>query len=80
MGHKRVEPPQTPFLKRVVDDLHAELLLDVSDNISPGLAWPPKQTTICPLGPSAVSPITSIGKYFKDELLQHIEQGGCPLG
>ena len=32
------------------DDL--DLLLDVCDNISPGIAWPPKQTTICPLGPS----------------------------
>jgi len=59
--------------------IDAELLLDVSDNISPGLAWPPKQTTICPLGPSAVSPITSIAKYFADELRMHIEQGGCPL-
>ena len=27
------------------------LLLDVCDNISPGIAWPPRQTTICPLGP-----------------------------
>ena len=25
--------------------------MDVSDNISPGIAWPPRQTTICPLGP-----------------------------
>ena len=24
-----------------------------------GIAWPPRQTTICPLGPSAVSPIAS---------------------
>jgi NADH-quinone oxidoreductase subunit F len=31
------------------------LLLDVADNISPGLTWPPKQTTICPLGPSAAA-------------------------
>ena len=45
-----------------------DLLLDVSDNISPGLQWPPRQTTICPLGPSAVSPITSIMTYFRDEV------------
>ena len=32
-----------------------DLLLDVADNISPGLTWPPKQTTICPLGPSAAA-------------------------
>ena len=61
---------------RVVD---ADLLLDVSDNISVGLAWPPKMTTICPLGPSAVSPIISISKYFKDEVMAHIHEGRCPL-
>ena len=27
-----------------------DLLLDVCDNISPGLTWPPQMTTICPLG------------------------------
>ena len=43
------------------------LLLDVCDNISPGIAWPPKQTTICPLGPSAVSPIASAVVRFRDE-------------
>ena len=48
------------------------LLEDVSDNISVGLGWPPKQTTICPLGPSAVSPILSILKYFPDEIEAHI--------
>ncbi len=37
------------------------------DNISPGIAWPPKQTTICPLGPSAVSPIASAVVRFRDE-------------
>ncbi|MGH8927529.1 MAG: NADH-quinone oxidoreductase subunit NuoF [Acidimicrobiia bacterium] len=61
---------------RVVD---ADLLLDVSDNISVGLAWPPKMTTICPLGPSAVSPIISISKYFKDEVMAHIHEGRCPF-
>ena len=47
------------------DDL--ELLLDVCDNISPGISWPPRQTTICPLGPSAVSPISSALRRFRDE-------------
>jgi NADH-quinone oxidoreductase subunit F len=60
---------------RIVD---FDLLLDVSDNISVGLAWPPKMTTICPLGPSAVSPIISITKYFKDEVMSHIHEGRCP--
>ncbi len=45
-----------------------DLLLDISDNISPGLQWPPLMTTICPLGPSAVSPITSITRWFRPEL------------
>jgi NADH-quinone oxidoreductase subunit F len=47
------------------------LLLDVCDNISPGIAWPPKQTTICPLGPSAVSPIASAIVRFKDEFIAY---------
>ena len=45
-----------------------ELLLDVCDNISPGLSWPPKMTTICPLGPSAESPITSLMNDFREEV------------
>ena len=69
---RRIEGGQA----RVVD---ADMLLDVSDNISVGLAWPPKMTTICPLGPSAVSPIISINKYFKDEVMTHIHEGRCPL-
>ena len=45
-----------------------DLLLDVCDNISPGLTWPPKMTTICPLGPSAVSSITSLMHSFREEV------------
>ena len=45
-----------------------DLLLDVCDNISPGLTWPPQMTTICPLGPSAVSPITSLMGSFRAEV------------
>ena len=44
-----------------------DLLLDVCDNISPGIKWPPRQTTICPLGPSAVSPIASALQRFRSE-------------
>jgi NADH-quinone oxidoreductase subunit F len=47
------------------------LLLDVCDNISPGISWPPKQTTICPLGPSAVSPIASAVVRFRDEFVAY---------
>jgi NADH-quinone oxidoreductase subunit F len=52
-----------------------DLLLDVCDNISPGLGWPPAQTTICPLGPSAVSPIKSMLTHFRDEVEAMISQG-----
>ena len=60
------------------DDL--ELLLDVSDNINSGLSWPPKRTTICPLGESATWPIVSSLHRFRDEYLLHIKEGGCPRG
>ncbi len=57
------------------------LLLDIGDNISPGpypaaahpdagleaVPFPPRQTTICPLGPSAVAPIVSTVRRFRDE-------------
>lgn len=59
------------ILQRIIDghgrpqDL--DLLLDVSDNISPGMSWPPKQTTICPLGQSATPPVASAILRFRDE-------------
>ncbi|MBI5157085.1 MAG: NADH-quinone oxidoreductase subunit NuoF [Acidimicrobiia bacterium] len=70
----------TTWLQRILERILAgqgrpsdvDLLLDVCDNISPGLRWPPAQTTICPLGPSAVSPITSIMKHFRDEVVAMI--------
>jgi NADH-quinone oxidoreductase subunit F len=57
-----------------------ELLLDVCDNIAPGLTWPPRQTTICPLGPSIPSSIVSAVRMFRDEFLVHIKDGACPYG
>ena len=54
-------------------------MLDACDNISPGLAWPPKQTTICVLGPSIPSAIVSAAKMFRDEFLVHVKEGGCPF-
>ena len=64
------------ILQRILDgqgrpsDL--DLLIDVCDNISPGLAWPPQMTTICPLGPSAVSPIASVLDRFRGEFEAYI--------
>ena len=46
-------------------------LLDICDNISPAISWPPRQTTICPLGPSAVSPIASALIRFRDEFFAY---------
>jgi NADH-quinone oxidoreductase subunit F len=54
-----------------------DLLLDVGDNISPGLNAPFSQTTICPLGPSAVSALVSLDKYFRDEVDAHVKEGRC---
>jgi NADH-quinone oxidoreductase subunit F len=56
-----------------------DLLMDACDNIAPGLSWPPKQTTICPLGPSIPSPVVSGIRHFRDEFLVHVKDGGCPL-
>jgi NADH-quinone oxidoreductase subunit F len=55
-----------------------DLAIGVSDGISIGLGWPPKMTTICPLGPSAVSPIKALKDYFRDEVEAHVATGGCP--
>jgi NADH-quinone oxidoreductase subunit F len=69
-----------------------DLLLDVGDNLSPGpfphptrlgadpavVPFPYRQTTICPLGPSAVSPVDSSIWRFRDDYLLHIKEGACP--
>jgi len=55
-----------------------ELVLDLCDNISPGLSWPPQQTTICVLGPSIPSSVMSAIRMFRQEFIDHIEHGGCP--
>jgi len=48
-----------------------ELLLDLSDNIF--------GRSFCALGDGATSPIVSSVKYFRDEYIAHLEQGGCPF-
>jgi NADH-quinone oxidoreductase subunit F len=57
-----------------------DLLLDVCDNIAPGLGWPPQQTTICPLGPSIPSSIVSAISMCKAEFAAHVDEGRCPYG
>jgi len=64
------------ILERIVDGQgrpeDVNLLLDVCDNISVGMAWPPRQTTICPLGQSATTPIASAVMRFKDEFEAYV--------
>ena len=67
-----------------------DLLLDIGDNISPGpfphpprpdspaVPFPYGQTTICPLGPSGVSPVDSSLGRFRDDYLAHIDHRRCP--
>lgn len=61
-------------------EIDLDLLLDVCDNIAPGLGWPPQKTTICVLGPSIPSSITSAISMFRDEFLVHVKEGACPFG
>ena len=60
-----------------------DLLMDVCDNISPGVTWPsrwpPNMTTICPLGPSIPPPVVSSLGMFRDEYLVHVKERGCPF-
>lgn len=55
-----------------------DLLFSVGNSISPGVVNAPfTQTTICPLGPSAVSGVASLHKYFRDEVVEMCS-GGRP--
>jgi NADH-quinone oxidoreductase subunit F len=56
-----------------------DLLMDVCDNISPGVTWPPAQTTICVLGPSMPPAVAAGLRMFRDEYLMHIREGRCPF-
>jgi NADH:ubiquinone oxidoreductase subunit F (NADH-binding) len=54
-----------------------DLLFDVGDNISPGVMNAPFiQTTICPLGPSVVSGVASLHRYFRDEIVARLGESG----
>ncbi len=53
-----------------------DLLFSVGNSISPGVVNAPfTQTTICPLGPSAVSGVASLHKYFRDEVAEMCSGG-----
>ena len=71
------------ILRRIEDgngrESDLDLLMDVCDNISPGVRWPPAQTTICVLGPSIPPSVASGLRMFRDEFLAHIREGRCPF-
>jgi NADH-quinone oxidoreductase subunit F len=75
----------TTWMLRILERIHRgagrpadlDLLMDVADNISPGLRWPPAMTTICPLGPSATAPVVSILRHFRAEVEALIPGGGA---
>jgi len=54
------------------DDL--DLLLDFGDNIVPGLNAPFAQTTICALGPSTMSHVVSLDRFFGDEIRARLKR------
>ena len=54
------------------DDL--DLLLDFGSNIVPGLNAPFAQTTICALGPSTMSHVVSLDRYFGAEIRDRLKR------
>jgi NADH-quinone oxidoreductase subunit F len=57
-----------------------DLLLSIGAGISPDVATAPfTQTTLCPLGPSVVSPIASLHKYFRAEIEARINASAAEV-
>ena len=56
-----------------------DLLLDFGNNIVPGLNAPFAQTTICALGPSIMSPVVGLTRWFRDDVEARIGAGGEPV-
>lgn len=69
-------------LYRIANDLgrpeDLDLLLDFGNNIVPGLNAPFSQTTICALGPSTMSPVVGLVRWFRDEIEQRIGASAAP--
>jgi NADH-quinone oxidoreductase subunit F len=69
----------TWWLVQILRDLEAgkgteadlDKLLDVVDNIA--------GRSFCALADGAASPIISSLKYFREEYMQHLNNGGCPF-
>jgi len=69
----------TYWLRQILADLERGVgseddlakLLDINDNMV--------GRVFCALGDTAGSPVASTIKYFRDEYLDHLKQGGCPF-
>jgi NADH-quinone oxidoreductase subunit F len=57
-----------------------DLMLDFGDNIVPGLNAPFAQTTICALGPSTMSAVVSLDRYFRDEIVERMSAAPAAAG
>lgn len=55
---------------------HAKQLLDTIDQLAQTMFM----TSICGLGQVAANPMTTVIKYFREELEQHLVYGRCPAG
>jgi NADH:ubiquinone oxidoreductase subunit F (NADH-binding) len=51
-----------------------DLLLDFGSSIVPGLNAPFSQTTICALGPSTMSHVVSLDRWFGDEIRERLRR------
>ena len=51
-----------------------DLLLSFGNNIVPGLNAPFAQTTICALGPSTMSPVVSLDRWFREEIVERMRR------
>jgi NADH-quinone oxidoreductase subunit F len=47
-----------------------DLMLSFGSTIVPGLNAPFAQTTICAMGPSTMSPVVSLDRFFREEILE----------
>jgi NADH-quinone oxidoreductase subunit F len=52
-----------------------DLMLSFGSTIVPGLNAPFAQTTICAMGPSTMSPVVSLDRFFREEILEMCTTG-----
>ena len=52
-----------------------DLMLSFGTTIVPGLNAPFSQTTICAMGPSTMSAVVSLDRFFREEILEMCNAG-----